>query len=92
MKDDYVIVCGDFGIWDNSAHEIHWLDWLNDKPFTTQFDAGNHSNYDLLFSYPVQKWRGGKVQFIRPSIIHLTHGQVFDIDGKCVFTIPPTYI
>ena len=87
LKDDYVVVCGDFGIWDNSARENHWLDWLNDKPFTTLFVAGNHSNYDLLSSYPVEEWHGGKVQFIRPSIIHLTRGQVFDIGGKRVFTM-----
>ena len=86
-KNDYVVVCGDFGIWDNSARENYWLDWLNDKPFTTLFVAGNHSNYDLLSPYPIEEWHGGKVQFIRPSIIHLTRGQVFDIDGKRVFTM-----
>lgn len=55
-KDDYVIICGDFGgIWSTdrnklaeTAKEKHDLDWLNEKPFTTLFVPGNHENYDRL--------------------------------------------
>lgn len=36
--------------------------------------------YDILDSYPVEEWHGGKVHFIKPSVIHLMRGQVFDID------------
>lgn len=86
-KDDYVIICGDFGIWEDSPSERHWYKWLNDKPFTTLFVTGNHSNYDLLANYPVDEWRGGKVQFIKPSLIHLMRGQVFDICGQTFFTM-----
>ena len=70
-KDDYVIICGDFGIWDNSKREKYNLDWLKDKPFTTLFVDGNHENYDILDELPVKEWNGGKVHFIRPSVIHL---------------------
>lgn len=86
-KDDYVIICGDFGIWDDSKEERYWMGWLNDKPFTTLFVAGNHSNYDLLSEFPVSEWNGGKVQHIRESVIHLMRGQVFEIDGKRFFTM-----
>jgi len=45
-KDDYVIITGDFGgIWDvnkSGKEELHWLNWLNDKPWTTLFIDGNH--------------------------------------------------
>ena len=85
-KDDYVIICGDFGIWDDSKREKYNLDWLEDKPFTTLFVSGNHENYDILDSLPVEEWHGGKVNFIRPSVIHLTRGQVFNIEGKKFFT------
>lgn len=85
-KDDYVIVCGDFGIWDNSKREKHHLDWLENKPFTILFVDGNHENYDILDELPVKEWNGGKVHFIRPSVIHLMRGQVFNIDGKTFFT------
>ena len=47
-KDDCVIIAGDFGgIWDGSAEERHWLDWLEAKPFTTLFVSGNHENFDM---------------------------------------------
>ena len=37
-KDDYVIICGDFGlIWDNSSESQYWLKWLTNKPFKTLF-------------------------------------------------------
>ena len=49
-KCDYVVVLGDFGlVWDwkgESKHEKNWLDWLEDKPFTTLFIDGNHENND----------------------------------------------
>ena len=87
-KDDYVIICGDFGgIWDSSAEECHWLDWLDAKPFTTLFVSGNHENYDLLAKFPVQEWHSGKVQFIRPSIVHLMRGQIYELEGKRFFAM-----
>jgi hypothetical protein len=63
------------------------LDWLNSKPFTTLFVDGNHENFDLLKTYPTQEWNGGKAQFIRPSVIRLTRGQVFNIEGNRIFTM-----
>lgn len=86
-KDDYVIICGDFCIWDDSKQERYWLKWLNEKPFTTLFVDGNHSNFDLLKQYPVHDWNGGKVHFIRDSIIHLMRGQVYNIAAKRIFTM-----
>ena len=86
-KDDYVIVCGDFGLWDNSKQQKYRLDWLEKKPFTTLFVDGNHENYELLNAYPVQCWHGGVVHMIRQSVIHLMRGQLFEIDGKRVFTM-----
>ena len=86
VKDDYVIVLGDFGIWDDSDLERRNLDWLNNRKFTTLFISGNHSNYDILNRFPVEKWNGGNVNFIRSNVIHLRRGQVFDIDGTTFFT------
>lgn len=86
-KDDYVIVCGDFGIWQDTPQERYWLDWLNDKPFTTLFVDGNHSNFDRLYQMSINEWHGGHVHFIRDSIIHLMRGQVFDIAGKRVLAM-----
>ncbi len=85
-KDDYVVVLGDFGVWDNSKMENYNLDWLDQRNFTTLFVAGNHSNYDILDSLPVGEWHGGKVNFIRPSVIHLRRGEIFTIEDKKFFT------
>lgn len=80
-KEDYVIICGDFGIWDDSKRERYNLNWLESRSFTTLFVAGNHDNYDILDSLPVSDWHGGKVNYLRPSVIHLMRGQCYDIDG-----------
>ena len=89
-KDDYVIICGDFGlVWDyrgENKTEKYWLDWLEDKSFTTLFVDGNHENFDRLENYQADEWHGGKVHFVRPSVIHLMRGQVFEIQGKKFFT------
>lgn len=88
-KDDYVIVCGDFGlVWNyknESTYEKEWLDWLDSKNFTTLFVDGNHENFDRLYSYPVEEWNGGKVHKIRPSVIHLMRGEIYNINGKKIF-------
>ena len=85
-RDDYVIILGDFGlVWANTKDENYWLDWLNNKPFTTLFVDGNHENFDLLYTYPVVDYHGGKAHKIRENIYHLMRGYVFDIGGKKFF-------
>ena len=89
-KDDYVIILGDFGlVWDwhgESNYEKNWLDWLENKPFTTLFIDGNHENHDRLDAMEVEEWNGGRVHKVRPSVIHLMRGQVYIIDELTVFT------
>lgn len=88
-KDDYVIICGDFGgVWtfeEESSREKEMLDWLDSRNFTTLFVDGNHENYTRLYNYPVQEWNGGKVHKIRDSVLHLMRGEVFNIDNKKFF-------
>ena len=86
--DDYLIICGDFGgVWDGSAAENYWLDWLGEKPWTTLFLDGNHENHERLASFPTEQWHGGKVHVIRPRLLHLMRGQVFVIDGLRFFVM-----
>ena len=88
-KNDYVIILGDFGlIWDKemSKNEKYWLNWLDEKPFTTLFIDGNHENHKRLNSYDVEIWNGGKIHKINNSVFHLMRGQVFEIDNKKIFT------
>ena len=28
-KDDYVIICGDFGFWKDNSNQKYWLNWLD---------------------------------------------------------------
>lgn len=87
-KDDYLIICGDFGLrFFGNKTEEYWLTWLNNKPYTLCFVDGNHENFSILELNPIEEWHGGKVRKIRNSVIHLTRGQVFEIDGKKIFTM-----
>ncbi len=90
IKEDYVIICGDFGgVWSKGKEdkeEKYLLDWLEGKPFTTLFVDGNHENFDRLYAHPAEEWHGGRVHKIRPSVIHMMRGQVFEIEGKHIFT------
>ena len=57
------------------------------KNYTTLFVAGNHENYDALYTYPVEKWNGGLVHKIRDHVFHLMNGQVYEINGKTFFVM-----
>lgn len=86
-KDDYVIVCGDFGlVWDNKPEERYWRKWLDEKPWTTLFVDGNHENFELLNTYPVEEWHGGRIHRISEKIVHLMRGNVFSLEGATFFT------
>lgn len=85
-KQDYVIVCGDFGlVWADNSESNYWLRWLEKKPFTTLFVDGNHENFDMLESMETEEWHGGLVHRVRPSILHLMRGQAFTISGRSFF-------
>ena len=56
-EENIVIILGDFGfVWnrtEESKQEKYWLNWLENKPFTTVFVDGNHECFPLLYNYPV---------------------------------------
>lgn len=87
-RDDFVIILGDFGgVWADTPTERYWLDWLNDKPFTTCFVDGNHENYDRLYSdeFDIVDFHGGKAHQIRNNVFHLMRGYVFEFCNKKFF-------
>lgn len=87
-RDDYVIVLGDFGgVWDGDKQDKYILKTYGQRNFTTLFIDGNHENHDLLDSYPVEEWNGGKIHRISDNVIHLMRGQVFTIEGMKIFTM-----
>ena len=86
-KDDYLLITGDFGgIWDGGMHDEDILDFYAKRPYTTLFVDGNHENFDLLNSYPVEQLNGGKIHRIADKVIHLMRGQIFNIEDTSIFT------
>ena len=87
-KQDIMICAGDFGgVWFGDSRDGETLDWLERLPFTLAFVCGNHENYDALERYPVDDWHCGKVHRIRPHVLHLMRGEVFDIAGTTVLAM-----
>lgn len=80
-KEDVVLVAGDFGLaFSGDKTENHWLDWLEEKQWTTLFIDGNHENFPLLLSYPEEERFGGTVGVLRPSVLHLRkRGHIYTI-------------
>lgn len=87
-EDDYLIICGDFGfVFLDSYVERSYLNYMEQKPYTILFCDGNHESFPLLDSYPEEEWHGGRVHRIRDNVFHLMRGQVYEIDGKKIFTM-----
>ena len=87
-KDDTVIITGDCGgVWFGDSRDDETLDWLECLPFTLAFVCGNHENYDALARYPVAEWHSGKVHRIRPHVLHLMRGQIFELESYRFFTM-----
>ena len=85
-KNDYVIICGDFGgVWDDSNEEKYWIKWLKNKNFTTLFIDGNHENFDMLYSLPIVEFCGGAAHKVDNGIYHLIRGEIYTIDEKNFF-------
>lgn len=94
-KKDCVIIAGDFGLVfypEGNKTEQYWLDWLEQRPWTTLFIDGNHENFPRLYSYPEEERFGGPVGVIRPSVLHLKkRGHVYDIDGNNIWCFGGAY-
>ncbi|MBQ4105565.1 MAG: metallophosphoesterase [Clostridia bacterium] len=86
-KDDYLIICGDFGfLWDNSEEEREKLEFLKSQKFTILFVDGTHENFDLIEANPTVDFCKGKATKIAKNIYHLQRGEIYDIEGKFIFT------
>ena len=86
-REDFVIVCGDFGIWQDTQSERYWLDWLQKKPFTLLFVDGNHENFDRLEGgeFETMAFHGGKAHRVRENVYHLIRGEIFELCGNKFF-------
>lgn len=87
-RGDTLIICGDFGfVWDGGKAEQKKLKSLGRRRYNVCFVDGAHENHELLSSYPVTEWNGGKVHNIYGRLYHLMRGQVYSINGKIIFAL-----
>jgi len=87
-KGDTLLVCGDFGfIWNGGKAEEKLLKKLGEKKYNICFVDGTHENFKLLNKYEVSEWNGGKVHHLGGNLYHLMRGQIFEIEGKKIFTM-----
>ena len=78
-KNDYIIIAGDFGgVWAKETLESD-LKPFSALPATVLFVDGNHENFDLINTYPVEVWNGVKVHKIKSDIIHWMRGRVVEV-------------
>ncbi len=98
VKEDYCIICGDFGFPFLSSDIVRnlptngeyrfWTKFLSNLPCKILFVDGNHDNHAFWKEQSVNMWHSGKVHFHPdiPNAIHLMRGEIYsDIDGKNVF-------
>jgi hypothetical protein len=88
-ENDFVIIAGDFGLIyhpEQSKEEIWWINWLNDRPFTTLFVDGNHENHDKLKELPTEIKFGGAVGKVSDKLFHLRRGEIYTICDKKILT------
>lgn len=88
LKDgDYLIICGDFGfVWDRTEAAQKILYKISRKKFYTLFIDGTHENFDLLENYQLEPFAGGEAHHIMGNLYHLLRGQIYEIEGKKIFT------
>lgn len=97
-QSDVLIQLGDFGwIWyefgENDEQE-YYLDYLAGRNYTLAVVPGNHENYNIINSLPIEKKWGGQVRVLKRDIrkslsqnrevghiYFLMRGEIYNIDG-----------
>jgi len=93
-KEDVLVQLGDFGwVWfplGQNKEQEYWLDWLASRNYTLAVVLGNHENYNIIETLPVeQKW-GNEVKVLQRkdgNIYFLKRGAVYEINGRKILTI-----
>ncbi len=86
-ENDLLIILGDVG--------LEYAEREDFKEFTKEFLSlkcpiafidGNHENFDFLETFPLIDYCGGKVRKITDNIVWLQRGNIYNIEGKSIFT------
>lgn len=82
-KEDIVVIMGDAGfVWDGSATDKYWQDFLDKKPWTTFCVLGNHEAYHLIEKLPIVDFHGTPARKVNDSIYYAISGEVYNLCGK----------
>ena len=97
-RDDFMIICGDFGFvfapeeYEGAMRQEQWkLDQLEKKPYQILFVSGNHENFERLQRAEQVPLYGGTAFRIRSNIFLLRRGEIYEIEGKKIFTMGGAY-
>lgn len=80
LESDVLIVLGDFG--------FSWNPLLMDsykEKFLTLSVLGNHENYSLIETLPLEVKFGGRVRRVNDNTFYLLNGESYEIEGKTFF-------
>lgn len=88
--EDILFIAGDWGgLWysNKTRNQKEVLDFFQKLPCTIAVIPGNHENYNLIESYPVDYWKGVEAvaRKICDNIYIIKHGEVLDIDGTIIW-------
>ena len=87
-KHDTLIILGDFGfLWNGGPEEEKQLAALGKHKGQILFLDGTHENFDLLNTYPVEEFAGGRARHISGNLYQLLRGEIYTIEGKPLFTL-----
>lgn len=93
-SDDVVVQLGDFGwVWHGfgqNREQEYWLDWLASRNYTLAVVPGNHENYDIIDTLPLQRKWGGEVKVLQRgagAIYFLERGAAYEISGRKILAV-----
>lgn len=87
-KGDRLFVCGDFSfVWEQIGTKEYYregafLDRLMASGIEILFVDGNHENFDRLNELHEEVRYGAPAGVVRPNILHLKRGYIYEIDNK----------
>ena len=86
-RSDYIIIAGDCSVvWSKELLQ-EYVSAFEDLGATILFVDGNHENFDMLETYPITTYLGGKVHKVSDNIYHLCRGEIFEIYGKRILAL-----
>ncbi|NCB25771.1 MAG: serine/threonine protein phosphatase [Bacteroidia bacterium] len=87
--EDVLIIAGDFGLplLPDNTEEDYYLDDLASRKYTTLFIDGNHEHFDLLAGLDTGCHYDGPVGILRPKVLHLRRGNIYNIGGLSFFVL-----